>query len=129
MTRARFEELVGEGYDALPEWVREKIANVAIIVEDEPSEEIREMEQLGPDETLLGLYEGVPLTARSYDASMMLPDRITLFQFPIEAEAAETGLPVAQVVTETIWHEFAHHFGMDEDAVRAREAERENTSD
>jgi predicted Zn-dependent protease with MMP-like domain len=125
MQRADFETLVGEGYDQLPAWVREKIANVAILVEDEPSEEVREMEQLGPDETLLGLYQGVPLTHRSYDASMTLPDTITLYRLPIEETAAEDGLPVARVVAETIWHEFAHHFGMDEHEVREHEAERD----
>jgi predicted Zn-dependent protease with MMP-like domain len=126
--RADFEKLAEEGYGQLPSWVREKIVNVAILVEDEPSEEVRAAEGLGEDEMLLGLYEGVPRTARSYDESLVLPDRITLYQFPIEAEAAETGLPVAQVIAETIWHESAHHFGMDEDAVRAREEERDNSN-
>lgn len=123
-----FEQLAEEGYDRLPEWVRAKIQNVAILIEDEPSEEICREENLGPDETLLGLYQGTPLTARSYDESMTLPDTITLYRFPIEAAAQEDGKDVRDVVAETIWHEFAHHFGMDEDMVRAREAERDGNS-
>lgn len=125
MHRAAFEKLVGDGYDRLPAWVRAKIQNVAILVEDEPSLEVRAAEGLGPDETLLGLYQGVPLTGRSYDESLVLPDTITLYRLPIEEAAREDGMPVAQVVAETIWHEFAHHFGMDEPAVRAREMEQD----
>ena len=128
MTREAFEKLVGEGFEQLPAWAREKIKNVAILVEDEPSDEIRKLENLGPEETLLGLYQGVPRTARGYDESMTLPDTITLYQLPIEDAALEDDLPVAQVISETIWHEFAHHFGMDEDAVRAREHERDGHS-
>lgn len=126
MPREAFEKLVAEGYEELPAWVREKIKNVAILVEDEPSDEDRREQGLSDDETLLGLYKGIPLTARgdSYGVGMVLPDTITLYQWPIEEAAEEDGLPVAQVVTETIWHECAHHFGMDEHEVREREAER-----
>ncbi len=125
MTRDEFSTLTEECYDRLPEWVRTKIQNVAILIEDEPSEDIRREENLGPDETLLGLYQGTPLTARGYDDSMILPDTITLYRFPIEAAAQEDGKDARDVIAETIWHEFAHHFGMDEDMVRAREAERD----
>jgi len=126
MSRKKFEELVEEGYERLPLWVREKIQNVALLIEDEPSAEDRELQGLSEDETLLGLYKGIPLSERGelYGVGMTLPDTITLYQFPIEAAAEEDGLPVAQVVAETIWHEFAHHFGMDEHAVRERESKR-----
>ena len=126
MLRAEFEKLVVEGYEQLPQWVREKIKNVALLVEDEPSQEDREAEGLGADETLLGLYKGIPLSERgeNYGLGMTLPDTITLYQIPIEEAAEEDGLPVAQVIAETIWHEFAHHFGMDEGEVRKRESER-----
>ena len=125
MNRKEFEVFVREGVERLPAWVREKIKNVALLIENEPSEEIRELEKLGPDETLLGLYQGVPLTGRSYEASMTPPDTITLYQFPIEDAAEEEGKDVRNVVAETVWHEFAHHFGMDEGAVRTRERERD----
>ena len=125
MDRARFEKFVDEGYNRLPAWVRTKIANVALLIEDEPSEEVCALEELEPGETLLGLYQGVPLTGRNYDASMALPDTITLYQLPIEHAAEEYGSDARDVIAETIWHEFAHHFGMDEGAVRAREEERD----
>ena len=126
MSREDFEKLVAEGYDKLPEWVREKIKNVALLVEDEPSQEERQTQGLSDDETLLGLYKGIPLSERGelYGIGMTLPDTITLYQFPIEDVAQEDSLPVSQVVAETIWHEFAHHFGMDEGEVRAREQKR-----
>src|SRR3989304_6329538 len=128
MPRKDFEKLVGQGYEKLPQWVREKIKNIALLVEDEPSKEDREAEGLDDDETLLGLYKGIPLSARGgeYGVGMTMPDTITLYQIPIEDAAEEDGLPVAQVIAETIWHEFAHHFGMDEHEGRKREQRREN---
>ncbi len=125
MQRTEFEQLVREGVERLPTWVREKIKNVALLIEDEPSAEVREMEHLGPDETLLGLYQGIPLIARNYGDSLSLPDTITLYQLPIEKAALEDEVDVRDVVTETIWHEFAHHFGMDEHEVRDREQKRD----
>ena len=136
MHRNEFEKLVEEGFERLPEWVREKIRNVAVLIEDEPSYEVRRQEGLGDDETLLGLYHGIPLAARgeNYGVGMTLPDTITLYQRPIEEEASEIlGVyetptfeeAVKKVVAETIWHEFAHHFGMDEYEVRHREDERD----
>jgi len=127
MPREEFEKLIEEGYEQLPQWVREKIKNVAVLVEDEPSDEDREAEGLGDDETLLGLYKGIPLSARGeeYGIGMTLPDTITLYQIPIEEAAEEDAMPVAQVIAETIWHEFAHHFGMDEHEVRKREQRRD----
>jgi predicted Zn-dependent protease with MMP-like domain len=123
MKKTEFETLIEEGYERLPEWVRKKISNVAILVEYEPSGEERKEQGLSEDETLLGLYKGIPLSARgeNYGVGMTLPDTITLYQLPIEQAAEEDGLPVAQVIAETIWHEFAHHFGMDEHEVRERE--------
>jgi len=123
LRRTEFEKLVAEGFEQLPAWVREKIENVVLLVEDEPSQEDRKLQGLSNDETLLGLYKGIPLSERGelYGIGMTLPDTITLYQFPIEDTAEEDGIPVAQVVAETIWHEFAHHFGMDEHQVRERE--------
>lgn len=126
MQRKEFEKLVAEGCGQLPQWVRDKVKNVALLVEDEPSQEDRKAEGLGDDETLLGLYKGIPLSERGqeYGVGMTLPDTITLYQKPIEEAAEEDGIPVARVVAETIWHEFAHHFGMDEGEVREREHKR-----
>jgi predicted Zn-dependent protease with MMP-like domain len=134
MPEGRFEQLIEEGYEQLPHWVREKIKNVAVLVEDEPSEDVRRLENLGADETLLGYYQGIPLTERGehYGVGMTLPDTITLFKLPILDSAAEYSSQTAvsfedavkKEIAETIWHEFAHHFGMDEGEVRKREMER-----
>ena len=125
MPRAEFEKLVASGYERLPEWVRNKIKNVALLVEEEPSKEDRNTEGLSEEETLLGLYKGIPLAARGefYGVGMTMPDTITLYRLPILEAAEEDGKSVEDVVAETIWHEFAHHFGMNEDEVRKREAE------
>jgi len=123
MPKGEFEKLIEEGYEKLPEWVRTKIKNVALLIEDEPSSEVRQKEGLGEDETLLGYYQGIPLSERGehYGIGITMPDTITLYKNPIEMAAEEDGIPVAQVVAETIWHEFAHHFGMNEHEVRFRE--------
>ena len=123
MEREAFEKLVEEGFLLIPEKFRARIKNVALLVEDEPSEDVRRQEGLGEEETLLGLYQGIPNTARgdSYGVGPTLPDTITLYQLPIEEAAYEDGEDVRKVIAETIWHEFAHYFGMDEDEVRFRE--------
>lgn len=123
MSREEFEKLIEEGYEKLPEWVRAKIKNVAILIEDEPSEEDRRLQGLGEHETLLGLYKGIPLTMRGdhYGVGITMPDTITLYRLPIEHAAQEDDLSVAQVVAETIWHEVGHYMGLDEHEVRHRE--------
>src|SRR3990167_730532 len=127
MERYEFELLIAEGFNLLPEWVRRKIKNVAILVEDEPSLEVRQKEALAEDETLLGYYQGIPLSARgeNYGVGPTMPDMITLYQKPIEEAAEEEEIEVKKVIAETIWHEFAHHFGMNENEVRLRERKRE----
>ena len=127
MEKQEFESLIEDGFALLPEWARKKIKNVEILVEDEPSREVRKREHLADDETLLGYYQGIPLSARgeNYGVGATMPDTITLYQKPIEEAAEEDGVPVARVVADTIWHEFAHHFGMDEHVVHEREHERE----
>lgn len=126
MERDAFEKLAEEGFLLIPEKFRERIQNVALLIEDEPSEEVREREGLTEDETLLGLYQGIPNTARgdSYGIGPTLPDTITLFRLPIEEAAREDAEDIRKVIAETIWHEFAHYFGMDEEEVRLREEKR-----
>jgi predicted Zn-dependent protease with MMP-like domain len=128
MTREAFEQLVVDEFPkAIPEKFRERIQNVAFLVEDEPSQAVRKQEGLGRNETLLGLYRGIPAIRRgdSYGMGGTLPDTITLFQKPIEEAALGEGKEVRQVVRDTIWHEVAHHFGYDEQHVREREKRRE----
>ena len=126
MTLDAFAELVSEiGFSPVPEKFRPLISNVALTVEDEPSEEERKNVGLDDGETLLGLYLGIPRPARGdHYGSLVLPDKIIIYRLPILAAAEEDGLSVRQVIEETIWHEVAHHFGLDEDAVRKREAGR-----
>ena len=131
MQRKVFEKLVAEGFERLPQWVRLKIKNVALLVENEPSKEDRKAQELSNDETLLGLYKGIPLSERGehYGVGPTMPDTITLYQIPIEEASAEHAMrchliaddAVRITVAETIWHEFAHHFGMNEGEVQARE--------
>ncbi len=131
MRREEFEKLVAEMWPAaVPERFRARVKNVAFLVEDEPSPEVRLEEGLREDETLLGLYRGVPATARGgeYGVGPTLPDTITLYQTPIEEEAEATGANVRDVIRDTIWHEVAHHFGMDEREVGRREGEGRNRS-
>ncbi|MDD2657228.1 MAG: metallopeptidase family protein [Candidatus Pacebacteria bacterium] len=123
MNREEFEKLVEEGFLLLPEKFRAKIRNVALLVEDEPSADVRTQEGLEEGETLLGLYQGIPNTERgdTYGVGPTLPDTITLYQLPIEEAAREDEEDIRKVIAETIWHEFAHYFGMEEDEVRFRE--------
>ncbi len=123
MDREAFEKLVEEGFLLIPEKFRKRIQNVALLVEDEPSSEVRQQEGLSADETLLGLYQGIPATERgdSYGIGPTIPDTITLFKLSIEEAAAGVPEEVRKIVAETIWHEYAHYFGMDEDEVRFRE--------
>ncbi len=122
-----FERYIEEGIAALAPRYRDKIHNVAVLVEDEPSPEVRAREGLHDDETLLGLYHGIPLSERGdgYGLGETLPDTITLYRIPICAEASATDGDVARVVRETVWHEFGHYFGLDEHEVRKREGERQ----
>jgi predicted Zn-dependent protease with MMP-like domain len=114
MERKAFEKLVSDAIRELPEEFREKLQNVAIIVEDYPSAELIEQTGLAPDETLFGLYEGVPLTERGYFSEPFYPDRILIFQRSIEDEC-DSAEEIKHEVKTTLVHEIAHFFGMDDD--------------
>lgn len=108
VTRERFEELVAEAIDGLPEELGRAVDNVALVVEDWPS-----ADQLGGRRgTLLGLYEGIPLTHRSpLSYAAVTPDRITIFQGPI-SERCATEAELTWMIRGTVIHEYAHHFGI-----------------
>ena len=94
--------------------------NIAIIVEDEPSRELLREMSVTPPDTLLGLYQGVPLTERSWRGEQRMPDRILIFQGPHERESRdEDDLVVA--IGETLIHEIGHYFGMSEEEIEAIE--------
>jgi predicted Zn-dependent protease with MMP-like domain len=114
--RKKFEQLVAEALASIPRQFRDAMANLAIVVEDEPSRDLLEEMEIEPPDTLLGLYQGVPLTERRWDYGNALPDRILLFQGPLERESDdEDDLVVA--VGETLIHEIGHYFGLSEEEI------------
>lgn len=124
VTLEEFEAFVREGVAAIPEKFRSLITNVAFLTDEEPTARQRAENSLSSEETLLGLYEGIPRPARGENyGGMVLPDRITIFKKPIESESASRE-EVRRCVIDTVWHEVAHHFGLDEEAVEKRERER-----
>lgn len=109
VTRRRFEQLAAEALDELPGWVHERLENVEVVVEDEPP----------PGQSLLGLYEGIPLTRRGEHYTWALPDRITLYQGPIEQAARMAGeRALKRVIADTVIHEVAHFFGITDERLR-----------
>jgi predicted Zn-dependent protease with MMP-like domain len=111
--RRKFERLVDQAIRELPEEFREKLENVVVIVEDHPSDEILERMEIPPGDTLFGLYEGTPLTDRGA-LSPLHPDRIWIFQAPIENEC-DTEDDIREEIKTTIVHEIGHYFGLDDD--------------
>ena len=118
VSRAEFERMVGDALDEIPDALASELQNVAVMVEDWPT-----AAQLGAADvrrggTLLGLYEGVPLTARGpLSYSGVAPDRITIFQGPLSQRARDVDALAAQVRV-TVLHEVGHYFGMDDDRLR-----------
>lgn len=107
----RFQELINRALESLPGDHAKNIKNVAILYEDEPTPRQREELKLRGDQTLLGLYEGVPLSQRQ-GMARLLPDKITLFKNPLQTQANdEAGLQEA--IRHTLWHEIAHYYGLD----------------
>jgi predicted Zn-dependent protease with MMP-like domain len=119
MRRDQFESLVNEAVKELPQEFRDRLGNVAIVIEDYPSEELLERMEIPEDETLFGLYEGVPLTERGHFNEPLYPDRILIFQGPIEDEC-ETPEQIREEVRITLLHEIAHFFGFDDDELEER---------
>ena len=109
----RFDELVGEAVESLPAWVHETLDNVEVFVEDAPP----------PDQpALLGLYQGVPLSARGGHYTWAMPDRITVFRSTIERIARGDDAKLRDVIAHTVAHEIAHHFGISDDRLREIDA-------
>jgi predicted Zn-dependent protease with MMP-like domain len=123
MKAADFDKIVEQAYARIPARFRKRMENIAIIVEQEPSARQLRSARVPRGSTLLGLYEGRPLIHRSVSESFAMPDRITIFQAPIE-RMARNNADVERIVTDTLWHEIAHYFGLDERQVRAAERRR-----
>lgn len=116
MTRAQFERLLRDAIDSIPVRFRKRMTNVAVVVEDEPSPELLREMDLEPPDSLFGLYQGTPLTHRPWDFGNALPDRITIYQQPIE-EACRTDNEIVATIGETLIHEVGHYFGMSEEQI------------
>lgn len=123
MTAAEFDRIVEQACKRIPARFRKRLHNVAVTVAMEPSRQQLARGRVGPGSTLLGLYEGRPLTQRSVFESFAMPDRITIFQGPHE-RLARSPEHLQELVEATVWHEIAHYFGMDEAQVRAAERKR-----
>ena len=117
MTREEFTKLVEDAIDSIPQRFARHVRNVGFIVEDEPSDDLLDELEVEPGETLLGLYHGTPLTERHWDHGNTLPDRITLFQIPIEEDGDGTDDDIIEAIGETLIHELGHYFGMTEEEI------------
>jgi predicted Zn-dependent protease with MMP-like domain len=116
VTRDRFTGLVEDALKMIPKRFRKAMRNVAVVVEDEPPQDLLDEMEIGPDDTLLGLYHGTPLTQRGWGHGNNLPDRISIYQGPIE-DACESDDEIRDCVAETVIHEFGHYFGMSEEEI------------
>jgi len=122
LTRKEFEELVVLALRRLPRFFKKKMKNVDVVVEDRASRDLLlEMGLRSPSE-LLGLYQGVPLDQRGFYYGNVLPDKITLFQIPIES-MCQTREQVEERAKEVVMHEVGHYFGLDDDRLRELEKE------
>ncbi|HXI28245.1 MAG TPA: metallopeptidase family protein [Vicinamibacterales bacterium] len=116
MDRRAFEQLVAEALQSIPRRFRKAMQNIAIVVEDEPAEDLLDEMEIEPPDTLLGLYQGTPLTERTSSYGNVLPDRVLIFQGPHERTADdEDDLIVA--IGETLIHEIGHYFGLSEEEI------------
>ena len=122
MTAEKFEKLVQDGIEAIPEKFLKRLSNIDIVIEDEPTpyqlEKLNTRREQGL--MILGLYEGVPQTNRCC-YGQALPDKITIFKNSIE-RMARSEEEIRKIVKNTVWHEIAHHFGMDEEGIREIES-------
>lgn len=115
----QFQELINQALESLPGEHARSLKNVAILYEDEPTPRQREELRLRGDQTLLGLYEGVPLSQRQ-GMTRVLPDKITLFRRPLESQAG-TLAGLREAIRHTLWHEIAHYYGLDHRKIRELE--------
>ncbi len=121
MDKSSFEELVHKALRTLPRRFKEKLENISIQIEDRPSRET--LDDMGIENgALYGLYQGVPLTERGWSYGNVLPDRIVIYQRPIEEDARSTG-EIEEIVRDTVMHEIGHYFGFDDHALYAMEDE------
>lgn len=122
ISKEDFEKIVEKGILAIPEKFLKMLNNVEVVTEENPNREQLKKLRLGMGYQLFGLYEGVPKIKR-WDYGQVLPDKITIFQAPIE-KASSSEEEIKETVKNVVWHEIAHHFGMDEKKIRGLEKNR-----
>ena len=120
MTHSEFEALVERALRTLPRRFKEKIANVAVVVEDWADDETLRDVGIEPPDTLYGLYRGIDLTRRDTSYGNVLPDTIHIYQGPIEEDCADAA-EMAELVRDTVIHEIGHYFGLDDDTMEGIE--------
>jgi predicted Zn-dependent protease with MMP-like domain len=114
MEETHFEQLVAEALDGLPEDIARYLDNVEVVVEWWPSPALMQTMGLAPNQLLFGIYQGIPLTRRTSNYGLVLPDKITIFRGPIEM-VSRTDAAIRARVRHTVIHEIAHHFGISDD--------------
>lgn len=112
----RFDQLITKAMDELPQEYIRGLNNVAIVMADQPDEQQKIKLKLRHGHLLLGLYEGVPRTMRTGNEAGLLPDKITLFKYPILAVSNDEAALFEQI-KRTLWHEIAHYYGLDHDRI------------
>ncbi len=118
MNRVAFEQLVTEALDSLPDEILAWLDNVAIVIGEWPTREQLVRAGLAPGDLLFGLYVGVPKTQRGVTYGETVPDKIVIFRQPIE-RVCRTSAQIRAQVRRTVLHEIGHHFGLDEEELRA----------
>ena len=116
MTRKQFEALVERALRRLPRAFKDKLANIAVVVDDWADDQTLAEMGIEPPDTLYGLYRGVDLTRRDASYGNVLPDTITIYQGPIEEDCVDEQ-EMAKLVRETVIHEIGHYFGLDDDTM------------
>jgi predicted Zn-dependent protease with MMP-like domain len=120
VTHAEFEALVERALRKLPRQFKDKITNVAVVVEDWADDETLQELGIEPPDTLYGLYRGTDLTQRDSFYGNVLPDTIHIYQGPIEEDCADPE-EMAELVLDTVIHEVGHYFGLDDDTMEGIE--------
>ena len=116
MTRKQFEDVVERALVGLPRVFRDKLRNIAVVVEDWADDETLEEMGIEPPDTLYGLYRGIDLTQRDSNYGNVLPDTVTIYQGPIE-EDCEDEEEMVEVIRDTVVHEIGHYFGLDDETM------------
>jgi predicted Zn-dependent protease with MMP-like domain len=124
LTRSEFEELVISALRGLPRSIKKKMKNVDVVVEERASKELLDEMELRSAFELLGLYQGIPLDQRGFYYGNVLPDKITLFQVPIES-LCTTREEMEEKIREVVVHEVGHYFGLSDERLRELEDEEE----